>query len=259
VTTEASSVRRDRGIAIASLLALIALAWLYLWFDAARMHAMPTGTAPMDTGAMAATSGQLVLTFLMWSVMMAGMMLPSAMPAILLYASMAGGGGNRERGFALSTAWIFTAGYLAVWIGFSVAAAVLQVGLAGAALLTPMMASASAWLSGGLLIAAGIYQWVPVKEVCLNKCRAPLQFFLFNWRPGAAGAFRMGVGHGAFCVGCCWLLMLILFAVGVMNLLWVALIAGFVLAEKLLPAGRVVGRTAGIALAAAGGYLIAAG
>jgi predicted metal-binding membrane protein len=122
-----------------------------------------------------------------------------------------------------------------------------------------MMASASAWLSGGLLIAAGVYQWVPVKDVCLEKCRAPLQFFLFNWRPGTAGAFRMGVKHGGFCVGCCWILMLILFAVGVMNLLWVAVIAGFVLAEKLLPAGRLVGRTAGIALAAAGGYLIAAG
>jgi predicted metal-binding membrane protein len=254
-TSEASSVRRDRGVAVASLLALIALAWLYLWFDAARMHAMPMGTAPMDAGAMTATSGQLVLTFLMWSVMMVGMMLPSAMPAILLYASMAGG----NRGFALSAVWMFTAGYLVIWIGFSLAASVLQVGLTSAALLTPMMASANAWLSGGLLIAAGVYQWVPVKDVCLEKCRAPLQFFLFNWCPGLAGAFRMGVKHGAFCVGCCWVLMLILFAVGVMNLLWVALIAGFVLAEKLLPAGRLVGRTAGIALAAAGGYLIAAG
>ena len=247
-TTAASSARRDRGVAVASLVALIGLAWLYLWLDAARMQAMP-----MD-GAMSATFGQLMLTFLMWSVMMVGMMLPSAMPAILLYASMAGG----NRGFTPSAVWLFTAGYLAVWIGFSLAASVLQVGLAGAALLTPMMASASAWLSGGLLIAAGVYQWAPLKEVCLEKCRAPLQFFLFNWRPGPAGALRMGVKHGAFCVGCCWVLMLILFAVGVMNLLWVALIAGFVLAEKLLPGGRLVGRTAGIVLAAAGVYLIAA-
>jgi predicted metal-binding membrane protein len=177
------------------------------------------------------------------------------MPAILLYASMAGG----NRGFALSAVWMFTAGYLAVWVGFSVAASVLQVGLASAALLTPMMASASAWLSGGLLIAAGVYQWAPIKEVCLEKCRAPLEFFLFNWRRGLTGAFRMGARHGAYCVGCCWVLMLILFAVGVMNLLWVALIAGFVLVEKLLPGGRVVGRTAGVALAAAGVYLVAAG
>jgi predicted metal-binding membrane protein len=249
-TTAASSVRRDRGVAVASLAALIGLAWIYLWFDAARMHAMP-----MEAGAMSIASGRFVLTFLMWSVMMVGMMLPSAMPAILLYASMAGG----NRGFAPSAVWLFTAGYLAVWVGFSLAASVLQVGLASAALLTPMMASASAWLSGGLLIAAGVYQWAPIKDVCLEKCRAPLQFFLFNWRPGVAGAFRMGVKHGGYCVGCCWILMLILFAVGVMNLLWVVLIAGFVLAEKLLPGGRLVGRTAGIALAAAGGYLIAAG
>jgi predicted metal-binding membrane protein len=249
-TTAASSVRRDRGVAVASLVALIGLAWLYLWFDAARMHAMP-----MEAGAMSIASGRFVLTFLMWSVMMVGMMLPSAMPAILLYASMAGG----NRGFAPSAVWLFTAGYLAVWVGFSLAASVLQVGLASAALLTPMMASTSAWLSGGLLIAAGVYQWAPIKEVCLEKCRAPLEFFLFNWRRGLTGAFRMGARHGAYCVGCCWVLMLILFAVGVMNLLWVALIAGFVLVEKLLPGGRVVGRTAGVALAAAGVYLVAAG
>ena len=119
-----------------------------------------------------------------------------------------------------------------------------------------MMVSDSAWLSGGLLIAAGIYQWLPIKEACLEKCRAPLQFFMFRWRTGAWGAFRMGVEHGAFCTGCCWALMLLLFTAGVMNLLWVAIIAAFVFVEKLLPPGRLIGRLTGVGLALTGAAVI---
>jgi len=148
---------------------------------------------------------------------------------------------------------VFTAGYLAMWTAFSLAATLLQAGLEAAALVTPMMVSDSRWLSGGLLVVAGIYQWLPVKEACLEKCRAPLQFFLFRWRPGAVGAFRMGAEHGAYCTGCCWALMLLLFTAGVMNLIWVALIAAFVFVEKLLPPGRLIGRLAGLGLVLAGG------
>lgn len=251
--------RRDRMVALASLLALAGLAWLYLWWDAARMSAdMPTTPAGGGMVAMPMAPvwelGALALTFVMWSIMMVGMMLPSAAPAILLYGTMVRK--NRERGSSLPAVWIFAAGYLAVWTGFSLAATLLQAALQAGGLVTPMMVSASPWLSGGLLVAAGVYQWLPLKEACLEKCRAPLQFFLFRWRPGTGGAFAMGAEHGLFCVGCCWALMLLLFAAGVMNLLWVAALAGFVLVEKLLPGARLTGRLAGIALIAAGAALM---
>jgi len=238
---------RERFVALASLLAVAALAWLHLWNEAAGMAAAPDAMAMAPVWSIES----LFLTFLMWSIMMVGMMLPSAAPAILLYGAMAKK--NRERGTTLPAVWVFTAGYLAMWTAFSLAATLLQAGLEAAALVTPMMVSDSRWLSGGLLVVAGIYQWLPVKEACLEKCRAPLQFFLFRWRPGAVGAFRMGAEHGAYCTGCCWALMLLLFTAGVMNLIWVALIAAFVFVEKLLPPGRLIGRLAGLGLVLAGG------
>jgi len=257
VAGDARVHRRDRMVALASLLAIAALAWLYLWWDAGRMSGMSAGSGTPSADGLAPmpmagvwSFGSLLLTFVMWSVMMVGMMLPSAAPAILLYGSMVKK--NRDRGSTLPAVWIFAAGYLVVWTAFSLAATLLQAALEASALLTPMMVSASTWLSGGLLLAAGLYQWLPVKDVCLEKCRAPLQFFLFRWHPGPAGAFRMGTEHGLFCLGCCWVLMLLLFVAGVMNLVWVALLAGFVFIEKLLPAGRVFSRLAGIGLAVAG-------
>jgi predicted metal-binding membrane protein len=259
----ARDVRRDRFLALASLLAIAALAWFYLWIEAGRMDGMSGSAGAMDGARASGTSkaqawsaGSLLLTFVMWSVMMVGMMLPSAAPAILLYGSMVRK--NRGRGSSLPSTWLFTAGYLAVWTMFSLAATGLQVALEAGRLLTPMMVSASAWFSGGLLVVAGVYQWLPIKDACLEKCRAPLQFFLFRWRPGTAGAFRMGTEHGLFCLGCCWALMLLLFTAGVMNLLWVALIAGLVFIEKLVPKGRLIGRLAGIGLAAVGGGIMLA-
>ena len=268
-TADLRLYRRERVIALGGLLGVAGLAWLYLWWDAARMDAMPMpaggGMGDMAGGmagnmadsampAMAAASPwaaeTLFLCFAMWAIMMVGMMLPSAAPAILMYGSMVRK--NRERGTALPALWVFAAGYLAVWTAFSALAALLQAWLETIALVTPMMVSASAWLSGGLLVAAGIYQWLPVKQACLEKCRAPLQFFMFRWRAGTSGAFRMGAEHGAFCLGCCWALMLLLFVAGVMNLLWVALIAAYVFVEKLLPAGPLVGRLAGGGMVAAG-------
>lgn len=261
-TASRGILRPDRLAIVASLTGIVILSWFYLWEEAARMESMAMGAGELAAVPMASmpaaspwSAGTLLPTFLMWAIMMCGMMVPSAAPAILLYASIVRK--NRERGSTLTSAWIFTAGYLAVWTVFSLVAALLQVALGASALLTPMMVSDSRWLSGGLLILAGIYQWFPVKEACLEKCRAPLQFFLFRWRPGVAGAFRMGAEHGAFCVGCCWAIMLLLFAVGVMDLLWVALIAGLVLAEKLLPGGRLAGRLIGIALVVGGGAMLA--
>jgi predicted metal-binding membrane protein len=157
---------------------------------------------------------------------------------------------HAERGSVLPAVWIFVAGYLLVWAAFSLGAAFLQALLQHAALLDATMVSSSKGLSALLLAAAGIYQFTPLKERCLNKCREPLPFFLTHWRAGNVGALRMGMSHGAYCVGCCALLMLLLFALGVMSLAWVAAIAAFVLVEKLLPAGRITARACGAALIA---------
>lgn len=236
-----AALRRDRLVVALGLAGVVALAWLYLL----AMSAMPA----MDPAVLA-------LTFVMWVVMMAGMMLPSAAPTILFYGAMVRK--HAERGTVYPAVWVFVSGYLLVWTGFSFAAVLLQVGLEHAGLLTPGMASGSHWLNGALLVAAGVYQLTPLKDLCLSKCRNPMQFFMTHWRPGTAGALRMGLTQGAYCLGCCWMLMLLLFVVGVMNLAWVALIAAFVLLEKLLPGGRLVSRLAGVALIVVGLAILAA-
>jgi predicted metal-binding membrane protein len=242
-----AALRRDRLLVALSLAGVVALAWFYLWREAASMHPGNGGSMAMPMPAMPAMDpATLALTFVMWVVMMAGMMLPSAAPTVLLYGAMVRK--HAERGMVLPAVWVFVSGYLLVWAGFSLAAALLQAALEHAALLTPMMASASKRLNGALLVAAGVYQLTPLKDLCLSNCRNPLQFFMTQWRPGTTGALRMGISQGAYCVGCCWMLMLLLFAVGVMNLAWVALIAVFVFVEKLLPAGRLTSRFGGAAL-----------
>ncbi|WP_259780304.1 DUF2182 domain-containing protein [Aestuariispira ectoiniformans] len=240
---------------LAGLLGVAALSWAYLGFDAARMA---DDMAIMKATPMAMNSpwsaASLTVAFLMWTVMMVGMMLPSAAPAIMLYRAMAKkrvGEGRHRLAF-----WLFTAGYLAVWTGFSALAVLMQAGLQSATLLSPMLVSKSGVFSGVLLVAAGIYQWLPFKDACLSKCRSPMSLFLFHWRPGRAGAFLMGLEHGALCLGCCWALMLLLFTAGVMNLIWVGLITAYVFVEKLLPAGDVIGRIAGVVMAVAGLSLI---
>ncbi|MBB3189898.1 DUF2182 domain-containing protein [Halomonas cerina] len=252
-----SGWRYERYVALAGLFAMAALAWLYLGVEAHRMEAMlgeMAGSGPMEAPDSAWNAGPLLLTLVMWTVMMVAMMLPSATPAILLYGAMARK--SRDRASGLPSVGVFTMGYLAVWTAFSLAATVLHAAFDTWRLLTPAMTSASTLLSGSLLIAAGIYQWLPIKNACLEKCRAPLQFFLFRWRPGARGALQMGAEHGLFCVGCCWALMLLLFTAGVMNLLWVALIAAFVLIEKLAPGGALIARIAGVVLGVVGAALI---
>jgi predicted metal-binding membrane protein len=238
-------LRRDRRLVLVGLAGLTALAWLYLVWDAVSMAAM----APAERGPLPVL-GHAGLTFLMWAVMMVGMMVPSAAPAVLLYASLARR--TRERGGPFPGVWVFALGYLTAWTGFSALATGLQLALERAALLSPMAVAESRPLAGLLLACAGVWQWLPVKSACLRRCRAPLPFFLTRWRAGARGAFAMGVEHGLFCLGCCWTLMLLLFVGGVMNLVWVALIAGFVLVEKLAPFGPVTGRIAGAFLAVFG-------
>jgi len=244
---------RDRTVALSGLILVTALAWVYLWRVASMMGAsMPDMPMSMPMGAM--TQGwnttEFLLTFVMWSVMMIGMMLPSAAPAILLYATMVRR--NAERGVVLAAVWIFVAGYLAAWTVFSLAATLLQLLLQHNNLMSMGMASTSTWLSAGILVIAGIYQWLPAKHACLQKCRHPLEFFMTHWHGGNLGALRMGWAQGWFCVGCCWALMLVLFVAGIMSLLWVAVIAGFVFAEKLLPGSLMTTRAAGIGLIVCG-------
>jgi predicted metal-binding membrane protein len=181
----------------------------------------------------------------MWMAMMVAMMLPSAAPTILLYATVHRG--LRRPGAPPTAA--FLAGYLACWFGFSAVAAAVQLALGNAMVIGGGTAAA-------LLIAAGLYQLSPLKEACLNRCRSPAQFLSSHYRPGAAGAWWLGLLHGAYCVGCCWLLMALLFIGGVMNLAWVALLTLFVAAEKLLPGGQWIARIAGIALIGWGAALL---
>ena len=246
--------RQDRRLALGGLTAVVLLAWLYLWHSAAQMA---PGTMPMAAMPRATDAGALALTFVMWTVMMAGMMLPSAAPAIVLYGALARKHGARGR--LLPGVWLFTAAYLVVWTLFSAMATLLQAALDAGALLGPDMATTSTTLAGATLIAAGLYQLTPLKAACLGRCRDPLTFFLTRWRDGPLGAFRMGLAHGGYCLGCCWALMLLLFVAGVMNLVWVALIAAFVFVEKLLPGARAVTLAASVALVAAGLFLLTGG
>jgi predicted metal-binding membrane protein len=190
----------------------------------------------------------------MWAAMMTVMMLPSAVQMLLFYDSIAQKRGGRAT--AIGPTMVFASGYLAVWLGFSTGAVLLQYALDGASLLSPAMQTTSLALAGVTLVAAGIYQWTPLKQACLRQCRSPLDFVLTYWREGNSGAFAMGLRHGLFCLGCCWVLMLLLFVGGVMNFAWIAGIALFVLVEKLAPAGHWVGKAAGLALFAWGGTLL---
>jgi predicted metal-binding membrane protein len=256
----------DRRVTAVALAALVVLAWGYLlalsremgdtsMSDMASMPAMPDmpGMRGMADDAALSTGESTVRAVLMWWTMMIGMMVPSAAPMILLF-------GNVQRrqlaaeGPQLRVA-LFTAGYLAAWGAFSVLAAGAQLVLTRLTLLAPMDLRVTTWLGALFVGLAGVYQLTPLKNVCLRRCRSPAEFLSSHWRAGSAGAFRMGVDHGIYCVGCCWLLMGLLFVVGIMNLVWVAAIAAFVIVEKLLPYGETTARVTGLALLLSAVYL----
>ena len=242
-----SLARRDRAVTLAGLAALAALAWLYL-VRLGREMADMAAMSMADTDPW--TVADAGLAAVMWAVMMVAMMLPAAAPMILVFATV-----NRKRREAPGTApsvntTLFVLAYLAVWGAFSVAAALAQWALHAAALLAEDAMQAAPLAGAVLLAAAGIYQLTPLKYACLARCQTPVGFLLSEWREGNRGAFVMGLRHGLFCLGCCWVLMALLFVGGVMNLAWVAAIAAFVLIEKLVPAGRLVSWTSGAALLA---------
>jgi predicted metal-binding membrane protein len=235
---------RDRIAILSGLAGAAILSWAYLLVEAGRMDGAMASGAMMQLRPW--TPFDFAMMFLMWAVMMVGMMLPSAAPVALVYAAVARKASRQ--GQSLAPTAVFVSGYLAMWTLFSLAATCLQWGLERAALLSPMMVSTSPALGGALLAAAGVYQMTPLKDGCLRHCRSPAYFISEHWRAGIGGAFRMGLAHGAYCLGCCWLLMGILFFGGVMNLLWIAAIAIFVLLEKVLPLGVAGSRGTGAAL-----------
>jgi predicted metal-binding membrane protein len=248
------------GSRLLVLLALgwvIALAWTYLVFHMAHTGMHLGAQAIMGITGVPWTLTHFSLTLLMWAVMMVAMKLPSATPMVLTYAAVVHRVAKTENP-AASVA-LFTAGYVLVWSGFSLGATALQWALERTALLSPALVASSPLLGGGLLLLAGVYQWAPLKEFCLTHCRSPLSFIASKWRSGWSGALQMGVRYGLYCVGCCWALMLLLFVGGVMNLLWVAVIAAFVLLEKLMaPGSQWVRWTSGAALALTGSIVLLA-
>lgn len=240
-----AAIRRDRLIVVVALAAVITLSWAYLLAGA--------GMALMEPAIW--TFGYVIVLFFMWWVMMVAMMLPSAAPIILLFAAV--NRKQREAGHNYVATSIFVAGYLAAWGGFSLAAVAMQWAFEQAGFLSPMLFANNAIFGGVLLLAAGIYQLTPVKHSCLRHCRSPLAFLSTHWRRGTLGAVQMGFVHGAFCVGCCWFLMGLLFFGGVMNLYWIAGLALFVLFEKTTPAGHWLCYAAGAALLVWGAGVLA--
>jgi predicted metal-binding membrane protein len=197
------------------------------------------------------------LLFAMWTVMMVGMMLPSATPALFLYAAVIRKSPEAER--ARAHVYAFAGGYLVAWTLFSLAATVVQIALTRWLLLNRMMESGNCWFGGGLLLLAGVYQLTPFKRTCLESCRSPVEFLTRCWKPGVRGGFRMGLAQGWFCLGCCWALMLLLFVGGVMNLWWIAALTIFVLLEKLAPLGVQGGKLSGVLIIAFGVWTLIKG
>ena len=248
-----SLLKRDRFVVAAGVVGLAALAWAYLVYLARDMGGMDSGMVMAQMRSWTAADFGFML--LMWATMMVGMMVPTAAPMVLLFA--ANSRRLREQQQPYVPTVVFLSGYVVVWSGFAVAATLGNWALHVNDLMSSMMGeSVSIYLGGGLLIAAGLFQLSPLKYVCLKHCRSPLSFLTNDWREGSWGAFNMGLRHGAFCLGCCWMLMGLLFVLGIMNLIWIAALAAFVLLEKVAPAGQYVGMTAGILLIIWGVVLI---
>lgn len=253
-----SILKRDRVIVLAALGAIALLAWGYMAHEARAMSRTGVcccaGLTLSGPDVAPWSPATLLPLFLMWSEMMVAMMIPSAAPMILTFALVQRKRREQERPFVPTG--IFLLGYLIVWTGFSALAAFGQWVLHGRALLSPTMVSTSPFLGGALLVTAGIFQWTPLKHACLTHCRSPLTFLMGDWREGKLGALFMGLKHGAYCTGCCWFLMALLFVAGVMNLWWIAILTVLVSLEKFLPRGLLAGRFVGVALGLWGIWMV---
>ena len=253
-------LRRDRSVVLAGLGLIILISWAYIIYlarDMANMMNISNTGMGMEMAMPTIQPWSAVdylLMFVMWSVMMFAMMTPSAAPMVLTYTKI-----NRQQQATvkpLMGTTIFFLGYLLIWIAFSAVATLAQGGLHAATLLSPMMETTSPILGGIILITAGVFQFTPLKYACLSHCRTPMGYLMNEWREGKWGTLIMGLRHGAYCVGCCWLIMALLFVAGVMNLAWIAIIAIYVLAEKLLPGGHKLSYGIGALMAGWGIWMI---
>lgn len=255
-------LRRDRVILIFGLIAITLLAWGYVINLSFQMRDMTMDTSPsMDMSPSPLMPDvqpwhveDFFFNLTMWAVMMVAMMTPSSTPMILAFAGL-----NRRRNVNENTgnkSLSFLAGYLIVWFSFSAIATLIQWGLHSVGALSPEVISVTPLIGAIILILTGIYQFTPLKYVCLSNCRTPVSFLVTEWRDGTSGALIMGLRHGLYCLGCCWTLMLLLFVTGIMNLLWVALIAGYVLIEKVTPAGQMISHAIGLFIFGWGVWLL---
>ena len=269
-----SLVRRDRLVVLGGITILLVIAWIYILLGAGMGHSafemtsltLPSAESGTETSTAMATSMDMMmqmavwtpayagLMLVMWWVMMIAMMLPSAAPMILLFATV-----NRKQrlqGAPFVPTSVFAAGYLVAWGLFSLVAILAQWGFERYGLLSMMMAMTNGLFGASILLIAGIFQLTPLKHACLHQCRSPMQFVTQHWRKGVAGAFRMGIHHGTICIGCCWALMALLFVGGVMNLYWIVGLAVLVLLEKTVPPGHKLGSVTGIVLLVWGGWML---
>lgn len=247
----------SQRIGVAALIVVAVASWILLFRSAATMTAMSGDGLLMDLAiAMMrplATAPYLGATALMWVVMMSAMMTPAVLPVVLVFERLDRARGARS---AQMDGALFATGYLLVWIGFALAATALQWALHRTALLHDHVLAAGPVLAGALLVVAGIYQLTSFKTACLQHCRTPLGFLLGHWQDGPAGALRMGIHHGRFCLGCCWALMLLMFVGGVMSVAAMALLSLFILAERLLPAGPLPAKLPGLVLLGWGAWTL---
>ncbi|UCH38894.1 MAG: DUF2182 domain-containing protein [Gammaproteobacteria bacterium] len=253
--TYQGTLKRDRRLVLGAMVALATLAWTYTIYLGIQ-HSSMTGAMAMPTMLQWSVADGLFM-FIMWAVMMFAMMLPSVTPAVMIFGRVREK--RREKGRLYAPTGAFVAGYLLVWVGFSLLATTANWTLHTDGSMTSMMGKVGAETGGLFLVAAGVFQWTPLKNACLEHCRSPMSFLMQHWRERSSGAILMGLHHGIYCLGCCWLLMLLLFVLGVMNLPWVAVLTIIVLAEKTMPRGEILSRGLGILLIAWGSWLIVAG
>lgn len=250
-----SPLPRERAIILSVLIALAALAWALVLWQALVVSAPSSSMSGGMSGPTGLTMGMSAALFLaIWVAMMVAMMFPSAAPMILMFNAIARG--KRQRGQAYAPTWIFVAGYLLIWTLAGVLAYLAALGLDALAANSMFLMENAGRISGALLVVAGVYQLTPLKSACLSKCRTPMQFIMTSWRDGAGGALRMGIEHGVYCFGCCWLLFAILFPLGMMNIAALAAITILIFAEKVFPTGSRVSVIAGVALIAYGALVI---
>jgi predicted metal-binding membrane protein len=247
------ALQHHRGPFVVLLILFPFVCWAWIVVMARDMYGPMTGASAWMMN-LRWDVRHVLLLWLMWAVMMAAMMLPSASPMLLTYGLAA-----RRQRHSVAGREIYTlaSGYLMVWALFSVAATAAQLMLATQLAISPMMTLTNPRVGAWLLLVAGIYQLTPLKRVCLQSCQSPFSFLLHHWRAGVGGAFRMGIDHGVYCLGCCWALMLLLFVGGVMDLTVIAALTAFVAFEKLSPLGIRTARVSGLLLIAWGGWILA--